>query len=160
MSVSARLRRVAALAAVAVLAGCSTPVTGAGTLTEAKHRVADLVNETAGQIGSPVTFEAAPPADALPCRKHFLGYTVSRLATHRAEVTDPIAFTGIEDGAALLPRVEAYWKSRGWKVDRSGLSDRHYPKIRTHVGHDLLVATGYVALHQINLYGVSDCVKS
>ena len=148
---------------VATLAGCSTPRTGSGTLAEAKSRIVDLVNQTAAQIGSPVDAAPVKRADALPCRKHFLGYTISRLSTHRAEATDPIAFTTTtttQDGASLLPRVEAYWKSRGWSVDRSGMSDRHYPKLRTHVGGDLLVATGYVRLHQINLYGVSECVRS
>src|SRR4051794_35828874 len=84
---------------VGVLAGCSTPVTGAGTLTEAKHRIGDLVNQTAEQLGSPVTSEPAPAADAIACRKHVLGYTISRLSTHRAEVTDPMSFTGTQDGA-------------------------------------------------------------
>jgi hypothetical protein len=150
----------AAALLVAALAGCSTPVTGPGTLAEAKHRVLDLVNETAAKIGSPIEGTPVTAASSLPCRKHVLGYTVSRLSTHRAEVTDPMSFTGTGDGASLLPRVESYWKSRGWTVDRSGMSDRHYPKLRTHVGGDLLVATGYVGLHQLNLYGVSECVRS
>jgi hypothetical protein len=156
-----RRRVVAAVVLPALLAGCSTPVTGAGTLARAQHRILDLVNETAAHIGAPVDAPPVRQADALPCRKHFLGYTVSRLSTHRAEVTDPIAFTGPQDGASLLGRVEAYWKSRGWSIDRSGMSDRHYPKLRAHLdGGDLLVATGYVRLHQINLYGVSECVRS
>ncbi|HEX4492494.1 MAG TPA: hypothetical protein VH914_14905 [Acidimicrobiia bacterium] len=147
--------------AITLVAGCSTPATGSGTLTEARHRIVDLVNETAQQIGSPVAFKAlaVSKTDPVPCRKHFLGYTISRLATHRAEVTDPMAFTGGDDGASLLPRVEAYWRSRGYTVDRSGLSDQHYPKLRAHVGDDLLVATGYVGVHQINVYGVTPCVR-
>lgn len=144
----------------AVLAGCSTPVTGPGTLAEAKHRVGDLVNQTAEQLGSPVVYKRVTASDPVPCRKHLLGYTISRLATHRAEVIDPITFKGSQNGASLLGRVETYWKSRGWPIDRSGLSDHHYPKLRTHVGGDLLVATGYVALPQIDLYGVSECVRS
>jgi hypothetical protein len=156
-----RRRALVALVLLAgVLAGCSTPVTGPGTLAEAKHRVVDLVNQTARQIGSPVEYEAATASDAIACRKHVLGYTVKTLSTHRAEVTDPISFTGSQNGASLLGRVEAYWKSRGWPIDRSGMSDRHDPKLRTHVGTDLLVATGYVALPQINLYAVSECVRS
>ena len=158
-----RKRPIVAIALLAgVLGGCTTPVTGAGTLAEAKQRVVDLVNQTAGQVGSPVEYTPVTvgASDRVPCRKHFLGYTISRLSTHRAEVTDPIPFTGSQDGASLLPRIEAYWKSQGWPIDRSGMSDRHYPKLRTHVGGDLLVATGYVGHPQVNLYGVSECVRS
>jgi hypothetical protein len=152
---------VAVLVVLPLLAGCTTPATGAGTLATAKVRIVALVNQTAGQIGRPVEAKPVTAAGTLPCRKHFLGYTVSRLSTHRAEVTDPIAFTGTQDGASLLGRVEAYWKSRGWSIDRSGMTDRHYPKLRAHLTNgDLLVATGYVKLHQINLYGVSECVRS
>jgi hypothetical protein len=66
----------------------------------------------------------------------------------------------VGDGASLLPGIEQFWRSRGYTIDRSGLSDRSYPKVRARVGaDDLLVATGYVGLPRLNLYGVSACVK-
>jgi hypothetical protein len=153
-------RALAALLLVAAVAGCTMPATGPGTLAGSGHRILDLVNGTGAQIGAPVRYTPATAADPVPCRKHFLGYTISRLSTHRAEVRVTITFTAAADGASLLPRVESYWKSKGWPIDRSGMSDHRYPKLRTHVGDDLLVATGYVGAQQVNLYGVSPCVRS
>jgi hypothetical protein len=151
---------VAAGLLLALTAGCSSPQTGSGTLAEAKTRIVDLVNETGAAIGAPITLPAVKSAAPVPCRKHFLGYTISRLSTHRAEATVPVPFKGKQNGASLLPRVERYWRSKGYTIDRSGMSDHHYPKLRAHVGRDLLVATGYAKLPEINLYGVTACVRS
>jgi hypothetical protein len=143
-------------------AGCTgTPRIGGGTLADAKSRVIELVNATAIAIGPRAPDLAARSADELPCKKRLLGYAVGDTGAHRAEVPLPLVLTGNGDGASLLPRIERYWRSRGYAIDRSGLSDRHLPKVRAHVGTgDLLVATGYVGLPEVNLYAVSACVRS
>lgn len=154
--------RIAALGVVVILAsGCTgSPHVASGSLADAKQRILALVNATGAAIGAPAKFTPAHVADPLPCNKTLLGYTVGHLSAHHAEVPVTLAISGPHDGRDLLPRVERYWTSKGYKIDRSGLSDHRYPKIRTHVGGDLLVATGYVGVHQINVYGVTPCVRS
>ena len=96
----------------------------------------------------------------MPCKKRFLGYVVGDTGAHRAELPVVVPLTGAGDGASLLPRIEKYWRSLGYTIDRSGLSDRQFPKVRAHVDTgDLIVATGYVGLPEVNLYAVSPCVK-
>jgi hypothetical protein len=162
-----RPRRVASarlLGAALVLvlaAGCGHgPRIASGTLARAKVRVAALVNATGTAVGSRVAFVPVPTADELPCKKTLFGFTVGDTGAHRAEVPVEVRVTS-GDGAALLPGIERYWRSQGYTIDRSGLSDRQFPKVRAHVGtDDLLVATGYVGLPRLNLYGVSACVRS
>jgi hypothetical protein len=99
--------------------------------------------------------------DELPCKKRFLGYVVGDAGAHRAEVSAVVMLTGTGDGASLLAGIERSWRAHKYSIDRSGLSDRHFPKVRATVGNgDLLVATGYVGLPEINLYAVSPCVRS
>ena len=98
-------------------------------------------------------------AYCLPCRKRLLGYAVGDTGARQAEVPLPVILTGTGNGASLLPRIERYWRSRGYTIDGSGLSDRHFPKVRAHAGSDLLVATGYADLPEVNLYAVSACVE-
>ena len=154
--------RLAGLGLVVVLGtGCTqNPKIGSGNLAAAKQHILTLVNQTGAALGTTAEFTPARTADALPCYKKVFGYTVKHLAANQAEVPIPIKIDGTGDGASLLSRVERYWKSRGYTIDRSGMSDKHYPKLRAHAGDNLLVATGYVTLHQINLYGVTPCVRS
>jgi hypothetical protein len=87
------------------------------------------------------------------------------LADAKTRVTALVTETGAAIGprapaVPVVPRIEKYWRSRGYKIDRSGLSDRQFPKVRAHVDTgDLIVATGYVGLPEVNLYAVSPCVK-
>jgi hypothetical protein len=150
------------VAAVLFGGGCAgTPKIAGGSLGEAKTRVIALLKATGRAIGPRAVDVPVHGADELPCKKRFLGYVVGDTGAHRAELPVVVMLTGTGDGASLLPRIEAYWRSRGYTIDRSGLSDRHFPKVRAHVGSgELLVATGYVGLPQINLYGVSECVRS
>jgi hypothetical protein len=152
---------VAVAFAVVLGAGCAgTPRIAAGHLADAKARVLALVNATGRSVGSRLAFVPAQSADELPCKKKFLGYSVGDTGAHQAEVPISVAVTGGSDGAALLPAIEAYWRGRGYTIDRSGLSDRQFPKLRAHAGTDaLLVATGYVGLPRLNLYAVSACVR-
>jgi hypothetical protein len=154
---------------VVVTAGCGRgPRIAPGTLAQAKTRVIDLVNATGAVIESRVAFVPAQHADELPCKKTLLGFTVGNTGTRRAEVPIEIAVDtaanatgGTTDGASLLPTIERYWRAQGYTIDRSGMSDRQFPKLRASVGADeLLVATGYVGLPQLNLYAVSACVRS
>jgi hypothetical protein len=141
--------------------GCTTtnPRIATGTFAEQQQRIVALVNATGEAIGAPAQFKPAHKANPLPCYKKVLGYTVKHLAANHAELPIPIAITGDVDGPALLPRVERYWQSRGFVIDRSGLSDPRFPKLETHVGDDLLVATGFTGAHEMTLYGVTPCVK-
>jgi hypothetical protein len=140
--------------------GCSSsPPIATGTFAEQQQRVVELVNTTGAAIGAPAQFKAAHSANPLPCYKKVLGYTVKHLAANHAEVPVLINITGDARGPQLLPRVEHYWRSRGYAVDSSDLSDPRFPKIRAHVGDDLLVATGYAAGHEMTLYGLTPCVK-
>jgi hypothetical protein len=145
---------------VLVGAGCAgTPRIAEGNLADAKARIVALVNATVTAIGPRAPDLSARSADELPCKKRLLGYAVGDTGAHRAEVPLPMILTGNGDGASLLPRIERYWRSRGYTIDRRGLSDRHFPKVRANVGTgELLVATGYVGLPEVNLYGVSACV--
>jgi hypothetical protein len=159
---SLRLVAVGLLAPIGLVmgSGCSSsPQVATGTFAEQQQRIVELVNATGAAIGAPAQFKAAHTANPLPCYKKMLGYTVKHLAANHAELPIVIMITGDVDGPALLPRVERYWKSRGYVIDRSKLSDLRFPKLETHVGDDLLVATGYVGAHEINLYGVTPCVK-
>lgn len=139
--------------------GCAgTPRVAVGTLADAKTRVIALVKETGRAIGPRAPSVPVHGADELPCKKRFLGYVVGDTGAHRAEVPVVVQLTGTGDGASLLARIERYWRSRGFTIDRSGLSDHHFPKVRAHVDTgELLVATGYVGLPEVNLYGVSAC---
>lgn len=158
---SSRRGMVAIVIAVALGTGCAgTPRIAKGTLAAAKTRVTMLVTDAADAIGPRGSSVSVGSPDLLPCKKRFLGYVVGDTGAHRAELPVVVPLTGEGDGASLLPRIERYWRSRGYTIDRSGLSDRAFPKVRAHVGTgDLLVATGYVGLPEVNLYAVSPCVR-
>jgi hypothetical protein len=150
-----------AVALIVVATGCSSnPTIGAENFAAAQQRIVALVNATGEAIGAPAEFTPAHKANPLPCYKKVLGYTVKHLSANHAELPIPITIAGTVDGPALLPRVERYWKSRGFVIDRRGLTDPRFPKLETHVGDDLLVATGFKNAHEMTLYGVSPCVKS
>jgi hypothetical protein len=149
------------VAAVAMLSGCAgTPRIANGTLADAKTRVVALVKATSVAIGPRAPELTVPPPDELPCKKRFLGYAVGDTGAQQAEVPVVVTLEGAGDGASLLPHIEQYWKSRGYTIDRRGLSDHHFPKVRAHLSNgDLLVATGYVGFPEVNLYAVSPCVR-
>jgi hypothetical protein len=150
-----------AVALVIVGSGCaSNPHIASGTFAQQGREVVAIVNATGNAIGAPAEFKPVTEADPLPCYKKMFGYTVKHLAANQAEIPTFFKVSGGTDGASLLPRVEKYWKSKSYAVDRSGLSDHRYPKLRTHIGADLLVVTGYTGVSQMNLYAVSPCVRS
>jgi hypothetical protein len=153
-------RAVGVVAVVVLAAGCTgTPPIAGGTLAKAKARVIALVDETGAALGPRAPRVRVVSAGELPCKKRLLGYAVGDTGARQAEVPLPVILSGTGDGASLLPRIEAYWRSRGYTIDRSGLSDRHFPKVRAHAGSDLLVATGYADLPEVNLYAVSPCLR-
>jgi hypothetical protein len=163
-SATTRLLGLALLVMLTAACGRS-PRVGTGTVAQAKTRVIALVNATGAAVRSRVTFEPVRSADELPCKKTLFGYSVGSTHTRRAEVPTEVAVkprrNGPGDGASLLPTIEQYWRNQGYAIDRSGMSDRRFPKLRARVGTDeLLVATGYVGLPQLNLYAVSACVRS
>lgn len=148
--------------AVVVGAGCSSsPHIARGNLAAAKGRVVALVTASARAIGPRAPDVPVQTADELPCKKLSLGYVVGDTGAHRAEVSAFVMLTGNGDGASLLAGIERYWRARRYSIDRSGMSDQRFPKVRATVGTgELLVATGYVGLPQVNLYAVSPCVRS
>ena len=155
-------RRLAAVGAGIVLlaTGCTTaPKVGSGTLATAKHRVLAEIDATTTLVAAPGPAKPQTTPDVLACTERLLGYTIRHLAEHRAEVRRTITTTA-RDGASLLPRVERRWKALGYTIDRHGLNDDRYPKLRTHIGSDLIVVTGYVGVGQVNLYAVSPCIRS
>jgi hypothetical protein len=156
------VRMVLVAAAVAFGSGCAgTPRIEQGTLADAKTRVVALVTATGGAIGPRAPDVSVGTADELPCKKRFLGYVVGDTGAHRAEVSAIVKLTGQGDGASLLGGIERYWRAHKYSIDRRGISDQHFPKLRATDGTgDLLVATGYVGLPQVNLYAVSPCVRS
>jgi hypothetical protein len=138
--------------------GCTTaPKIGSGTLAQAKDRVLAQVDATTAIVGSSTGRPGTTP-DTVACGERLLGYTIRHLAEQRAEVRRSFA-TSTPDGASLLPRVEQRWTALGYTIDRRGLSDHRYPKIRTHIGPDLVVVTGYVGVPQVNVYAVSPCLR-
>jgi hypothetical protein len=141
--------------------GCAgTPRIATGTLADAKTRVVALVTATGTAIGSRAPDVPVQAADQLPCKKRFLGYVVGDTGAHRAETSAVVMLTGKGDGASLLGSIERYWRARHYSIDRSGLSDQHFPKVRaTADTGDLIVATGYVGAPEVNLYAVSPCVR-
>jgi hypothetical protein len=154
--------RAAILAAACLFAaGCSgSPRVAAVKLATARHEVVALVNATGAAIDPPAHYVPVGGADLLPCKKKLLGYSVGDTGAHHAEAPVRVALAS-GDGAALLGRIEHYWRDRGYRIDRSGMGDKTFPKLRAFVGADYeLIATGYVGLPEVNLYGVSACARS
>lgn len=148
--------------AVTLGTGCAgTPRIATGTLAAEKTRVVALVTATGRLLGPRAPDVPVQSPDELACKKQFLGYSVGDTGAHRAEVTALVTLTGTGDGASLLAGIERYWRARKYSIDRRGMSDQHFPKVRATVGTgELLVATGYVGYPQVNLYAVSPCVRS
>ena len=158
-----RSRSALVLIVMAVTLGTActgTPRIAKGTMADAKARVVALVTASGTAIGPRARSVPVEAADQLPCKKRFLGYVVGDAGAHRAETSAVVMLTGPGDGASLLGDIERYWRARGYSIDRSGLSDHHFPKVRATVGTgDLLVATGYAGAPEVNLYAVSPCVR-
>jgi hypothetical protein len=148
--------------AVTLGSGCTgTPRIATGTLAAEKARVVALVTATGRVLGPRAPDVPVQTADELSCKKRLLGYSVGDTGAHHAEVTALVSLTGPGDGASLLAGIERYWRDRKYSIDRSGMSDQRFPKVRATVGTgELLVATGYVGFPQVNLYAVSPCVRS
>ncbi len=155
------------LALVGGAAGCSTPTVGHDTFQTGRHRVVELLNQSGSALPSgsgfkPVTLK---DTDREVCRKKFLGYSLPGPVARQPEVTQIVNLPKGTDPNAMLPLVEARWRSLGYRIDRSGLSDPKFPKIRAHTGDYTLVATsfshtpGFSSVPRVTLYVVGACQR-
>ena len=148
--------------AVTLGAGCTgTPRIATGTLAAEKRAWSRSSRRRVACSGRARPTCPCRPPTSCRARSGFSATSVGDTGAHRAEVTALVTLTGTGDGASLLAGIERYWRDRKYSIDRSGMSDQRFPKVRATVGTgELLVATGYVGLPQVNLYAVSPCVRS
>ncbi len=163
-----RTRVVGSLAlAVVALAGCSEPGTGSDDFAAGQARVVALLNEAGAVLPPAADFEPVTIADTdrETCRDKFLGFAVGESGTRQAQVPAivELAGTGLDPDAAI-EAIAAMWAERGYAIDRSGLDDERYPKLRARVDGYLVVATsnsdtpGFDDKPRVTLYAVSECL--
>ena len=143
------------------LTGCSTPATGDDTLAAGQERVEQLVADAAATL--PETVEPQRPfaSGSVACRRKFLGYATGTTGKRRAEA--PI-LVPVPDGTSprsLLDPIAALWEDEGYTIDRSGLSDERYPKIRatTPDGYEIVATAIMYGPNRLDLYAVSRCLQ-
>ena len=155
-----------AVAACAGAASCSTPSVGHDSYQTGRRRVVELLNESGAALppGSgfhPVTLH---DTDREVCRKKFLGYSLGGQYARQPEVTAIVNLPGRTDPSSMIPKIEQLWRTKGYRVDRSGLSDPKFPKLRAHAGDYTLVATsfshtpGFSNKPRVTLYVVGSCM--
>ncbi len=153
--------------AVCTAAGCSTPSVAGESFQRGRHRVVELLDESgaalpAGSGFRPVTLS---DTDREVCRKKFLGYSLGGSVARRPEVTQIVNLPKGTDPDTMVPRIEAVWRAHGYRIDRSGLSDPKFPKLRAYTGDYTLVATsfshtpGFSDAPRITLYVVGACMR-
>jgi hypothetical protein len=148
-------------------AGCSTPSVGHDAYPTGRERVVELLNQTGAVFppGSGFHRVALTNTDREVCRKKFLGYSLGGQYARQPEVTQIVNLPKGTDPNSMMPLIEADWRRRGYRIDRSGLSDPKFPKLRAHVGDYTLVATsfshtpGFSSAPRVTLYVVGDCMK-
>lgn len=152
----------ALLGATAVLcaSGCSQPASGTDTLATGRARVLALVSDPLRVLPAGV-HPSAPATGETPCKRTFLGYALGNTGRHRVEA--PILVTvdpNVDPRSALAP-IEARWRAQGFTIDRSGLSDARYPKIRARTpdGYDIVATALLKPTRQLNLYAASKCLR-
>ncbi len=162
-----RLLAVVTVALGGLLAGCSTPRVAHDGYATGRLRVVALLNEAGTALPPALGFHRVTLAntDRELCHKKFLGYAVGTTGARQPEVTGIVNVPETTDTRALLPRIEAMWRTRGYRIDRSGLDDPRFPKVRAHTGDYTVVATsfsnsgGFKDRPRITLYAVGDCMK-
>jgi hypothetical protein len=145
-----------------LLAGCSSPSTGAGDLAGGRKRIVDLVDEATAALppGLAVSVESPTETGEVTCRKKLLGYAVGSAGTHRVEVPLLVDTPAGSNPRDALTGIEQRWRELGYDVDRSGLSSERYPKIRARVDGYEIVATADLQTPRLTFYAVSPCLES
>ena len=146
--------------AASLLAGCSTPSTGADDYRTGAARVEQLVTDAATSAATGARVDR-PLAGPVTCRRHVLGYAVAKAGTRQAESPLSIDLPGDAPVGPMLERVAAQWRANGYTVDESRLRNTRFPQVKARVpdGYEV-VATGLVAQHQLELYAVSRCLRN
>jgi len=148
------------VAALLSLSACSTPTSGQGTVATGRSRVVALLNDTLDSLPSDVHATGAPTTGTAPCRKKFLGYAVGGTGKHRVEGPLIVPLPGGANPRPLLDQVEARWRSQGFTIDRSGLSNQRYPKIgaTTPDGYTIVATAITDQPPRLDLYATSQCL--
>lgn len=143
------------------LAGCSSPAAGDDTLTAGQSRVEELVADATKTL--PETVEPLTPfaSGTVACRRKFLGYATGTTGTRRAEAPILVPVPEGISPRSLLDPIEAQWEDEGFTIDRSGLSDERYPKIRatTSDGYEIVATAIMYGPSRLDLYAVSPCLR-
>jgi hypothetical protein len=158
---SARTATVLAVLALITLPGCSTPASGSDSLAEGEGRVAELVENATKTLPDTVEPQTPYETGTVACRRKFLGYATGTTGRRRAEA--PI-LVPVPDGVsprALLDPIAEQWTDAGFTVNRDGLSDERYPKIRatTPDGYEVVATAIMYGPPRLDLYAVSRCLK-
>jgi hypothetical protein len=151
-----------------VAAGCSTPAVAHDTYQTGRQRVVEYVNQAGAALPAHSGFHAVTlhDTDREVCRKKFLGYSLGGQVAREPEVTQIVSLPAGVAPNAMLARVEATWRTHGYRVDTSGLSDPRFPKVRAYVGDYRLEATnlsftaGFNSSGpRVSLYAVGQCMR-
>ncbi len=155
-------RELIALAVIGMLGatGCSSPASGTDSLATGRARVLQLVTDAASTLPAG-THPTDPATGTTPCKRTILGYAVGNTGRHRVEAPILVRLDSKIDPRSLLGPIEARWRADGFAVDRSGLSDARYPKIRARTpdGYDVVATALVKPTPQLNLYAVSKCLR-
>lgn len=148
------------VAALLSLPACTTPTSGQGTVATGRSRVVALLNDTLDSLPSDVHATGAPSTGTAPCRKKFLGYAVGGTGKHHVEGPLIVPLPSSTDPRPLLDEVAARWQRQGFTIDRSGLSNQRYPKIRatTPDGYTVVVTAITDQPPRLDLYATSQCL--
>ena len=148
------------LAALALLAGCSSPTTGTDSLATGRDRVLGLVGDAVKTLPPTAHATTTPATGTAPCRRTFLGYSVGETGKHHVEAPVLVNVDPGQSPRPLLDPIAAKWKAQGYTVDTSGLSDARYPKVTatTPDGYQVTATAIMTQPQRLDLYAVSQCL--
>jgi hypothetical protein len=147
--------------ALLVLAGCSTPASGDDTLTAGEARVKELVTDAAATLPASVEPQTPFATGTVACRRKLLGYATGTTGRRRAEAPILVPVPAGITPRSLLDPIAAQWDAEGYTIDRDGLSDERYPKIRatTPDGYEIVATAIMYGPRRLDLYAVSRCLR-
>lgn len=151
-------------------AACQAPATAPGTRAEGRARVLALLDEADAALRHVADYTPTRATGPVTCRRRLVGYAVGTTGAQRVESPrivaqpgDPARWTLTDRGPALaraaIQPVERLWRSRGYRLDRSGLSNTRFPKVVATVDGYRVVVTGFADRPQATLYAVSPCLR-
>ena len=147
--------------ALLALAGCSTPAGGDDALADGRDRVKELVTDATETL--PATVEPQTPFETgtVACRRKLLGYATGTTGRRRAEAPVLVPVPEGITPRSLLDPIAAQWEAKDYTIDRDGLSDERYPKIRatTPDGYEIVATAIMYGPRRLDLYAVSKCLR-